>query len=236
VKDSRRRVEFAEPCDPGLLPVKKADVRGSRPADLPEREVCRTPNTRYQRHRSAQLEACATGDPVQALSEPVYKSPPRPTNPAKCDRITPNSVQTQHERRSVRAGSNSSGLRQQPAATPAEEEITFQKPKAELATSAVSSKRRSSTAPAPQSTILGRFHSPRVSKSWRRTHTQVSPEVVHNGDGQWPSKKGKQNDKHATARSGKDLVKSGRKKRHLADVPVRRSPRLEGKPTIHYPR
>jgi hypothetical protein len=236
VKDSRRRVEFAEPCDPGLLPVKKADVRGSRPADLPEREVCRTPNTRYQRHRSAQLEACATGDPVQALSEPVYKSPPRPTNPAKCDRITPNSVQTQHERRSVRAGSNSSGLRQQPAATPAEEEITFQKPKAELATSAVSSKRRSSTAPAPQSTILGRFHSPRVSKSWRRTRTRVSPETTHRDDTRRSPRKGKQKEKPATQRDGKNLAKSRKKKQHLADALVRRSPRLEGKPEICYSR
>ena len=239
VKDSRRRVEFAEPCDTELLPVKNADIRDSRLAGLPKSQAPRTPNTRQRRHRNAHLEACADGDTIHTLdiSNPVHrKSSPKRTNSSRRDRTRVNPVQTQRERRSVRAGSNSSGLRQQPAATPAEEEVTFQMPKAELATSAISSKRRSSTAPAPQSTILRRVRSSRVSKTRERARTRVSPEAAHRDDTRRSPRKGKQKEKPATPRDGKNLVKGRRKKQHLADAPVRRSPRLEGKPAICYPR
>ena len=206
VKDSRRRVEFAEPCDTESLPVKNADVRGSRPADRPKREAPRTPNTRYQRHRNTPLEACADGDPIHTLeiSKPVHwKSSPQRTNSCRGDRTSLNAVQTQSERRSVLAASNTSGLRQKPAATQVEEKVTFQKPKAQLTTSETSSKRRSSTAPALQSTILLRVHSSRISKTRGRARTQVSPEAAHRDDVRRPPRKGKQKEKPATPRDGR---------------------------------
>ena len=239
VKDSRRRVEFAEPCDTELPPVKHADVRSSKPANLPESEAPRTPNTGRRRHRNAHLEARANGDIIHSLdiSGPVHrKSSPKRTNSSRRDRTRVIPVQTQRERRSVRAGSNTSGLRQQPAATPAEEEVTFQKPKAQPATSATSSKRRSSTAPAPQSTILRRVRSSRVSRARERARTRVSPEATHRDDTRRSPRKSKQEEKPATPRDGKNLVKSRKKQQHLADAFVRRSPRLEGKPAICYPR
>jgi hypothetical protein len=239
VKDSRRRVEFAELCDPGILPIKDADIRDSTFANLPESEAPRARNTRHQRHRNGHLEARAYGDTIHTLdnSNPVQrKSSPKRTNSSRRGRTTVNPVQTHSERCSVRAGSNSSGLRQQPAATPAEEEVTFQKLKARLAALATSSKRRSSTAPAPQSTILKRVHSSRVSKTRGRARAEVLPEAAHRDDSRRSPRKGKQKEKPATPRDGKDVVKSRRKKQLIADAPVRRSPRLEGKPAICYSR
>ena len=239
VKDSRRRVEFAEPCDTELPSVKHADVRSSKPADLPESEAPRTPNTRRRRHRNAHLEARANDDTIHTLhiSDAEHrKCLPKKTNSSRRNRARVNPVQTQGEGRSVRARSGSSGLHQQPATTPAEEEVTFQKLKVELATSATPSKRRSSAMPALQSTILGRVHSSRVSKARGRTRTQVSPEAAHGDDARRSPRKGKQKDTPTTARGGKNLMKGGRKKPHLANAPVRRSPRFEGKPEICYSR
>ena len=238
VKDSRRRVEFAEPCDTELPPVRNADIRGSRFAGRPKSQASRTPNTRHRRHRNTHLEACAGGDTIHTLdvSDSVRrKSSPKRTNSSRreCTRVNP--VQTQREGCSVRAGSDSSGHRQRPAATPAEEEFTFQKPEAELATSAISSKRCRSTAPAPQRPVLGRVHSSRVSKTRGRARAEVLPEAAHRDDSRRSPKKGKQKEKLVTSRDGKNLVKGRRKKQHLADAPVRRSPRLEGKPAICYP-
>jgi hypothetical protein len=202
-------------------------------------EAPRTPNTGRRRHRNAHLEARANGDTIHTLDisdAERRKSLPKLTNSSRRDHTRVNPVQTQSERRSVRAVSNSSGLRQQPAATPAKEEVTFQKPKAELATSAILSKRHSSTAPVPQSTILGRVHSSRISKTRGRARTQVSPEAAHRDDARWSPRKGKQKAKPATVRDGKNSVNGRRKKQHLANAPVRRSPRLEGKPKICYSR
>jgi hypothetical protein len=239
VKDSRRRVEFAEPCDTESLPVKNADARGSRPAGRTKSQAPQPPNTRHRRHTNAHLDACADGDSIHTLdisSSAHRKSSPKRTNSSRRDRTGLNPIQAKSERRSVRAGSSSSGLRQQRAATPAEEEFTFQKPKAELATSATSSKRRRSTAPAPQSTILGRVHSSRVSKTLGRARIQASPEVAHRDDVLRSMRMDKQKEKPATAQDGKNLVKSKRTKQHIADAPVRRSTRLQGKPAICYPR
>ena len=230
VKDSRRRVEFAEPCDTESPPVKHADVRSSKPADIPESEAPRMPNTRRWRHRNAHMEACADGDTIHTLniSSLAHRKPsPKRTNPSERVRTRVKPVQTQSERRSVRAVSNSSGLRQQPAATPA---------KAELATSAISSKRRSSTAQAPQSTILGRVHSSRISKTRGQARTQVSPEAAHRDDARQSPRQGKQKSKPATVRDGKNSAKGGSRKQHLANAPVRRSPRLEAMPAIYYSR
>ena len=238
IKDSRRRVEFAEPCDTELPPIKHANVRSSNPADLPESEAPRAPNNRHQRHRNTHLEACADGDVIHTsdISGSVHrKSSPKRTTSSRRDRTRVNPVQTQRERRSVRAGSNSSGLLQQPAATLVEEEVTFQKLEEELATSATSRKRRSSTASAPQSTIFWRVQSFRVSKARERARTQLSLEAAHRDDARRLPRKGKPKEKAATPRDGKDLVKSGRKKQHLADAPVRRSPRLLGKPVKMIP-
>ena len=238
-KDSRRRVKFVEPCNTELLPVKNTDDRDSRLAGLPKSQAPRTPNTRQQHYRNAHQEAGADGDVIHTsdISGPVHrKSSPKRTNSSRRDRTRVNPVQTQRERRSIRAGSNTGSLRQQPAATPAEEEITFQEPKAHLATSAISSKRRSSTAPAPQSAILRRVHSSRVSKARGRTRTQVSPEAAPRDDTRWSPRKGKQREKPATPRDGKNSVKGRRRRQHLANAPVRRSPRLEGKPAICYSR
>ena len=179
VKDSRRRVEFVEPCDTESLPVKNADIRESRRADLSKSQAPRKPNTRQRRHRNAHQEACADGDTIHTLdiSNSVHrKSSSRRTNSSRRDRTRVDPVQTQGERRSVRAGSNSSGLRQEPAATSTEEEIAFQKSKVEPTTSVASSKRRSSTASAPQSTILRPVHSSRVSKTLGPARIQASPE------------------------------------------------------------
>jgi hypothetical protein len=180
------------------------------------------------------VEACADGDTIHTLdiSGPVHrKSSPERTNSSRRDRTRVNSVQMQRERRSVRAGSSTSGLRQQPAGylitppSPAEEVVTFQKPNAQSATS-----------PAAESALLRRVHSSRVSKARVRTRTQVSPEAAHRDDAGQPSRKGKQKEKPATTRGGKDIVKCQRKKQHLTDAPVRRSARLLGKPEICYPR
>ena len=239
VKDSRRRVEFAEPCDTELSPVKNADDRGSRLAGLAKTQAPRTPNTRHRRHRNTHLESCADGGVIHTsdISGPVRsKSPPKRTNPSRRDRARVNPVQTQRGRRAVQAGSNTSGLSQQPAATPAVEEFMFQKPKAQPATSATSSKRRSSTAPTPQSTILRRVRSSRVSRARERARTGVSPEATHRDDTRRSPRKGKQKEKPATPRDRKNFVKSRKKKQHLTDAFVRRSPRLEGKPAICYPR
>ena len=239
VKDSRRRVEFAEPRDTALSPVKNADDRGSRLAGLPKTQAPRTPNTGHRRRRNAHLEAYADGDTIHTsdISSLVRRrSPIKRTNPSRRDRARVNPVQTPRERRSVRAGSNTSGLRQQPAATPAEEEVTFQKSKVELATSVASSKRRSSTAPAPQSSILGRIRSSRVSKTRGLARTEVMSEAAHRDDAQRSPRKGKQKEKPATPRDGKNLVKGRGRRQHLANALVRRSPRSEGKPEICYSR
>lgn len=100
VGDSRRRVEFAEPCNTELFPVKNVDDRGSRLAGLPKTQAPRTPNTRHRRHRNTHLEACADGDVIHTseISCPVRsKSPPKRTNTSRRDRARVNPVQTQSE-------------------------------------------------------------------------------------------------------------------------------------------
>jgi hypothetical protein len=85
-KDSRRRVEFAEPCNTELLPVKNTDDRDSRLAGLPKSQAPRTPNTRQQHHRNAHQEACVDGDTIHTLdiSGPVHrKSSPKRTNSSR---------------------------------------------------------------------------------------------------------------------------------------------------------
>ena len=116
---------------------------------------------------------------------------------------------------------------------PAEEEVTFQNPNAQLATLATSSKGRGSTALAPQSALLRRVYSSRVSKAQGRTLTQVSPETPHTDDAWRSSRKGKRKDNPTTARGD---MRSGRKQQQLADAPVRRNPRLSKKPKIRYPK
>ena len=164
------------------------------------------------------------------------KVSPKRTNSSRRGRKSVNPVQTQRERRSVQAGSNKSGLRKQPPATLSEEVVTFQELELEFATSVTSSKRRSSTAPAPPSTILRRVHSSRVSKAREQAHTQVWPETAYRDDARQSPRKGEETDQPTTARGGENSVNGKRMKQHIANAPVRRSPRILEKPDICYPR
>ena len=98
------------------------------------------------------MEAYANGNVIQTsdIHGPESRtSPSKRTNSSRRDDATwVNPVQTQSEGRSVGAETNSSGVRQQPAATLAEKEVAIRKSNMELVIAVASSKRRNSTASA----------------------------------------------------------------------------------------
>ena len=223
VRDCRRRVGFADLSDLEPSPAK------SQP---PKRR-----HVRHRQHRRKPMEAPADGDtiPVFDISVPMqcrFSSKPMNSSTRSRRRAVP--VQAQRESCSIREGLRTSDLRQQLATTPQEEEATFQKPKAELETSTLSSKYRSSKASAPQSPISERVRASRVAKARGRKCTEVLPDTAHGGNAQRSSRKGMYRDKPPTTRRVEDVAKSPSQKQLTADAHLRRSRRLEGKPAIDY--
>ena len=238
VKDCRRRVEFAGSCDLERSPAKNAVDRNAEAASVHKSQPSNRSNTRHREDRRKPMEACADGEsiPVLDISVPMHcRFSPKPTNSARRSRTRATSVQAQRKSHSTRAGLKTSEFRQQLGTRPAEEEVTFQKSKAELETSTLSSKHRSSTTSSPQSTSLERVQAFRVVKPRLRKCTEVLPETTHRGKSQRSSRKGRHRDKPAPARRGKDVAKGLRQKQLTTDAPLRRSRRLAGKPAIGYP-
>lgn len=236
IKTSRRRVGFADSCDPEPSPARNAVNRNSRPTSL-KSQALMTPNTRHRTHRHNTTKACGDHEKIVTLDYPApvhRKSPPNPTNSSRRSSTRPTSVQSQCEGHSIRAELTTSDSQQQSTAIPVEEEPNSQKLENARAKAVTSSKRRSSTLSDRQITAFVPVHSSRVSKTRVQRSSGMSAEAAHRGDAQRRSRKGKQRDPLALARSGEYMVRSVMQKQLTTDAFPRRSRRLQGKPAIGY--